>query len=102
MSYSTYIYLYSKVAWFELWKQGRSILNKKGGGYANEFSPLPDKPPRISTSGLNNNEWNRPEPLQPLQQRVQPLPQGKYFQIISPDSDADKCDSKVRDTITKR
>ena len=81
-----------------MWKQGRSTLNQKGGGYANEFSPLPDKPPKISRSGSNVNEWTRTDPLQPLQERIQ----GKYCQIISPDSDADRYDSKVRDAITKR
>lgn len=91
-------YISSKVAWFELWKQQRSTLTQRGGGYANEFSPLPDKPPRISRAGDNMNEWKQNDDYH---QGLQQL-QGKYFEIISPDPDPDKYVCNIRQAIIKR
>ena len=82
---------FRKVAWLELYNIERSKLNQRGGGFAMEFSPLPDQPPTISQAGLNLNQYRYHGHAQQ---------KGTYFQIIYPC--AENCKSMVRPAIEKR
>ena len=89
-----YIHIYSKVAWLELKSEARSTLKQKGGGFVAEYSPLPVRPPVISSAGQNFNEYRFHGTNYGAAQ------QGKYFDIISPNAANYK--SMVRPAIEQR
>ena len=90
-------YTSSKVAWLQLKSESRSTLNQKGGGFVSEHSPLPVKPPVISTAGQNLNQYRFHGTNYANETEHEP---GRYHQIISPRADYYK--SMVRAAIEQR